>query len=90
MKNKLFHLIIFLSGLLLISISLLNLNLILYDIIYLIPLLFGIVFILYSFLKIKKILNELIYDVKEEEQRQKNIRDVYQYKQLLDPPETNN
>jgi len=48
-----------------------------------------ICFILSIFL-LKKILVEIRYETDKNKENERNIRDVYLYNQLLDPPSTNN
>jgi hypothetical protein len=43
-----------------------------------------------SIFLLKKILVEIRYDIDSRKEKEKNVRDIYMYDQLLDPPTTNN
>lgn len=43
-----------------------------------------------SIVLLRSFLVEVRYDIDEQKSKKKNIRDVYLYNQLLDPPSTNN
>ena len=67
-----------------------NINLILTDIVYQIIFTASCLGLIISVLVIRNILTDVEYHIDEDNQKQKNIKDYYQYIQLLDPPEMNN
>ena len=80
--------LIFTTVLLLVAI--LNIDLILsvsfYQMILVITFMSFIIF----FISFRKFIAEFKYDIDEKKDKEKNVRDYYNYLQLLDPPDTNN
>lgn len=45
---------------------------------------------IFSMYLLKKLLVELRYEIDSHKEKERNVRDIYLYNQLLDPPTTNN
>lgn len=58
--------------------------------VYYFTLFFVFIVFVFSILYLKKLLAEMKYDIDEKKQKEKNVRDCYQYLQLLNPPDVNN
>jgi len=65
-------------------------NLLFSENIYKIIGIFLILSFIFSMYLLKKFLIELRYEIDSFREKEKNIRDIYMYNQLLDPPTTNN
>jgi len=67
-----------------------NINKILSEIIYQIILIISLLSFFTGFIFLKRLINEIKYDIEEKKLREKNVRDCYQYFQLLNPPNIDN
>jgi len=67
-----------------------NINLILTVRLYQIIVLITVLNFMLFFVSYRKLSAEIKYDIDEHNQKEKSVRDYYQYIQLLDPPEYNN
>lgn len=67
-----------------------NINLILTETLYQFVLIISCVSILIAVISLNAIISEIKLEIKEDTEKQKNIRDYYKYNQLLDPPIMNN
>jgi hypothetical protein len=94
MEEKKTLILTFIFSLLITIISILfiifNINLILSENVYQFVLMVPLLFFFIAFFSLRRLLTEIRYDIDEKNDKEKNVRDCYQYFQLLNPPEINN
>ena len=77
-------------GVLLLSFTVFDVSHFFSGIIFQISLAFVVLTFFIAFVYLRRFIAEITYDVDEKREKEKNVRDCYQYLQLLNPPDTNN
>jgi len=67
-----------------------NINKIFSGVIYQIVLVISLLIFFIAAIFLRRLINEIKYDVEERKIREKNVKDCYQYFQILNPPNTDN
>jgi archaellum biogenesis protein FlaJ (TadC family) len=67
-----------------------NINLVFSETVYLLVLMVALLNFIIAIVYLRRLLVEIKYDNDERKEKEKNVRDCYQYYQLLNPSEINN
>jgi len=84
-----FWTILLVLAIILMIFNLFNIDLLFTEIVYQFVLILSCLSLFASIISIREILVDVKLKIVEENEKERNIKDVYRYQQLLDPPDTN-